>query len=204
MRLKSNTLSIILLISISVAFFGCETALKLKYRPLTDPANLLASVSPVRIKLLNFEDKREREAELILVGERQSRAYGKKYDVKSERPVSRVILEALKTELIQNGHNVVDNDETITIKGEIKTFWLETEVTPEQWDVIGEIQVLIEVVNSDTGSSTFLGPYSARNNEVRFLNPDNSILERVLSETLSKLIRQINSDAKFASALGKK
>lgn len=204
MHFKSKIRFLIILISISIFTLGCETALQLKYRPLSNPDNLLASVSPIKIKLLNFEDNRKGSPESALVGERQMRVESQKLDVISTRPVSEVIIDALRSELIKNGHSVVENNEDLSIKGKIQTFWLKTDVTPGEWDVIGEIQVLIEVVNAGTGTSTLLGPYRARNNEVRSLNPDIIIFDRVLSVALSKLVKKISLDTKFASALGNK
>lgn len=204
MNTKLKIRFLIILITISTFTLGCETALQLKYRPLSNPDNLLASVSPIKIRLLNLEDNRKGSPESTLVGERQMRVESQKLDVMSKRPVSEVIINALRSELIKNGHSVIEDNEDLSIKGKIQTFWLKTDVTPGEWDVIGEIKVLIEVVNSSTGESTLLGPYSARNNEVRSMNPEIIILDRVLSGTLSKLVKKISLDTKFASALAKK
>ncbi len=204
MNTKLKIRFLIILITISTFTLGCETALQLKYRPLSNPDNLLVSVSPIKIRLLNLEDNRKGSPEPTLVGERQMRVESQKLDVMSKRPVSEVIIDALSSELIKNGHSVVEDNEDLSIKGKIQTFWLKTDVTPGEWDVIGEIQVVLEVVNSGNGESTLLGPYSARNNEVRSMNPEIIILDRVLSGTLSKLVKKISLDTKFASALAKK
>jgi hypothetical protein len=204
MNTKLKIRFLIILITISTFTLGCETALQLKYRPLSNPDNLLVFVSPIKIRLLNLEDNRKGSPESTLVGERQMRVESQKLDVMSKRPVSEVIIDALSSELIKNGHSVVEDNEDLSIKGKIQTFWLKTAVTPGEWDVIGEIQVVLEVVNSGNGESTLLGPYSARNNEVRSMNPEITILDRVLSGTLSKLVKKISLDTNFASALAKK
>ncbi len=201
MNIKSKLRFLIILITISTFTLGCETALQLKYRPLSNPDNLLASVSPIKIRLLSFEDNRKGSPESTLVGEKQMRVESQKLDVMSKRPVSKVIIDALRSELIKNGHSVVEGNEDLSIKGKIQTFWLKTDVTPGEWDIIGEIKVVVEVVNIGNGESTLLGPYSARNNEVRSMNPEITILDRVLSGTLSKLVKKISSDTKFANSL---
>ncbi len=201
MHIKSKIRFLIILITISTFTLGCETALQLKYRPLSNPENLLASISPIKIRLLSFEDNRKGSPESTLVGERQLRVESQKLDVMSMRPVSEVIIDSLRAELIKNGQSVVEDNEDLSIKGKIQTFWLKTDVTPGEWDVIGEIQVVVEVVNAGNGKSTLLGPYNARNNEVRSMNPETSILDRVLSGALSKLVKKISLDTEFASAL---
>lgn len=204
MRFRSKLLLIIAVVSLSFAVLGCARTLKLQYNPLPDTKNLLASVSPMKIKLVDFTDKREEGIDSKLIGGIQEKVGSIITDIQSDRAVFEIIRDALKAELIRNGHTVVDDDEDIVLKGEIKTFWLKTEVTKEDWDVIGEIEVLVEVLNSAAGGSSFIGPYYAKTIEKRYLIPGNSVMTRILEKSLSKLMQQIRSDSDLATALGKK
>lgn len=204
MRLRSKSLFIIMVISLSIAVLGCARTLQLKYKPFPDTNNLLASVSPMKIKLMDFTDKREGNVEPGLIGGIQEKPGAIITHIQSDRTVSEIVRDALKAELVRNGHSVVDDNEDIVMKGEIKTFWLRTEVTKENWDVIGEIEVMVEVLHAGTGNSAFLGPYYAKTIERRYLVPANSVMTRILEKSLSKLMQQIRSDSKLATALEKK
>ncbi len=206
MKLRSKLLLPGILLFVSVIALGCGGGgLSLKYSPLSNPDNVLTSVSPTKIKLLHFTDNRKGGVESTLVGGMQRNINGPVYDIKSQKGVAETIYEAIKSEMVRNGHKIVDSDEDIVMKGEIKTFWLRTEPNENNVDLIGEIAILVEVVNPDTGSSTFLGPYNSENREKRFLSPDSSsVMDRVLSTALSKLIKVMSSDAKLASALASK
>jgi uncharacterized lipoprotein YajG len=205
MRFKSKIILLIMLIPISVFIFGCGPAiLKLEYKPLPDPDNLLASVAPVKIKLLNFEDKRDGDVDSEFIGRVRTRVNAPRKEVKSKGPVSEIIREAVKSELTRNGHSVVENNEDIVMKGEIKAFWIKTAVTSEEWDVSGKIEISIEVVNSVTAHSTFVGPYTATDREKRFIEPGDTVLKRILETSLSQLMQKMSSDTNLANALRKK
>jgi hypothetical protein len=84
---------------------GCAgtATLNLNYLPTAALDSPLASVSPVKIKLLNFEDKRSGKVETILIGGRHA-AFGVPMgDVYSEKPVFEIIRNAVKTDLGNDG-----------------------------------------------------------------------------------------------------
>lgn len=205
MRFKSKEQLPIILLLISIATFSvplvCEAiTLDLKYKPLSKSENLLASVSPIKIKLSGFEDKREGDAPKLVGGMKRSKR-GAVYDVKSKQTASEIIREAVSTELLRNGHSVVDDNEDFAMEVDIKTFWLRTDPSRDMVDVIVEIEILIKIVNADSGKSTFLGPYSSKYVEGRKKPDSSSVMKRVFNRSLNQLMQKMGSDVELASAL---
>jgi hypothetical protein len=199
----------IVLLFISGISIGCSSPLNIKYNPLENPDNHLASILPVKIKLADFVDKRDNTQDATLIGEKRTGVQVGRFDVRSAQPVNEIFRDAMKAELIRSGHTVVDENENILIKGELKYFWLKINVNSEDgstvsdWDVIAEIKIFLEVVNISTGKSGMLGPYYAKSSEKRFLEPDDTVMQRVFESSLSELMKSINSDTKLATALYK-
>ncbi len=200
---------IVALLFLAVTISGCSSPLSIKYIPLENPDNHLASIPPVKIKLLPILDKRTAAAEETLVGEIKTGARVGREDVKSEKSVLDILHETIKSELSRNGHVMVDENEAVAVKVELKHFWLKTDVNSElghevdDWDVIAEIKIQMEVEDISSGKSAIFGPYYAKNSEKRYLMPDKKSMERIIEGSLSKLMKKMNSDTELASALKK-
>lgn len=201
MNIKSTSSLAILLLCLFV-LFGCAgtATLNLNYHPGAAQDTLLASVSPMKIKLSGFEDKRKKKAESILIGGRHA-AFGVPMgDVYSDRPVFEIIRDAVKSELTRNGHVIVDADEDVLIRGQIETFWVETDVTPLYWDIIGKVSISVNIEGRKR-SSLKLGPYSAQNVERTYLNPSKRLMEKVLGKSLNEVIQKMSSDKALIKSL---
>ncbi len=200
---------IITLLFIAVILSGCSSPLTIKYLPLENPDNHLASIPPVKIKLFRLLDKREPVNEETLIGEVRTGARVGREDVKAEMSVLEILNEAMKSEFSRNGHILVEENEAVAIKGDLKHFWLKTDVNSvtgndvDDWDVIAEIKIQLEVKDMSTGKSAIFGPYYAKNSENRSLMPDKRTMERVFEGSLSKLMKLMNSDTELASILKK-
>lgn len=196
-----------LLVVLSVLVTSCSSPLNIRYVPLENPDNHLAAISPVKIKLMHLVDKREDKSASTLIGEVKTGIRVGREDVRSANPVADILYEAMKAEFTRNGHAVVDDNEGITIKGDLKHFWLKTDInsqngsTPDYWDIIAEIKIVLEVTNISKGTSGIFGPYYAKNIEQRYLMPDASTMKRVFEGALSKLMKTMSSDSEFASVL---
>lgn len=204
----SKSISLILIVIIPMIFLltACAGNITVKpdYQPQTKADTPLASVPALKIKLLNFEDKREQRTEAILIGRRQA-AFGVPMgDVFSDRPIFEIIRDAVKTELIRNGHSIVADNEDISMKGEIRKFWVGTEVTALYWDVIGEVSIVIEVKRSTDSTPILLGPYSGKNVERTYINPSEEIVTRVLMKSLEGVMSSMSSAPELVKMLGTK
>jgi uncharacterized lipoprotein YajG len=177
--------------------------LNLKYQPSTDTKNLLAFVPPLRVKVLNFADKRTEQQEAILIGGRQA-AFGMPMgDVYSDRPIFDIIREAMEAELTRSGHSIVADNEDIILGGEITTFLVGTDVTVLYWDVVGEVTITVKVKTSEDDTPVVLGPYGGKEIERTYVNPSVAIMERVLGASLTQVMNQMNSDKELITALKK-
>ncbi len=189
----------ILLICAFVLITGCSgnETVKLRYEPSKREKGLLTSTRSLKIKLLNFEDKRAGQIDPILIGYRQA-AFGVQMGaVYSDIPVVEIIRLAVKTELTKSGHIIVDENEDITIKGEVQTYWVSTETTVLYWDVIGEISIILEVRKANSDSYVKSDPYKGRHVERTYLNPSSKIMKGVLRASLDTVMQKISSDPGF-------
>ena len=93
MNLRHTSTIAILLICASVLITGCvgNETIKLDYEPPERTESLLTSVRSLRIKLLDFEDKRANQIDPVLIGNRQA-AFGVPMGaVYSDLPVFEII-----------------------------------------------------------------------------------------------------------------
>jgi len=196
----------LIVLGVSSFLLGCpgSTRVKVDYSPTTAKENLLVSIPPVKIKLLNIADRREGEVQPILVGHRTA-AFGVSMgDVYSERPVFEIIQKAIQSEFISRGHTIVTEKEDFIIKGEIRNFWVKTDTTALYWDVIGEVSIVLEVIEPGAASGVVLGPYSARKVERTYVNPSETIMNRLLGASLNSVIQEMSSDPRLIAELKKK
>jgi hypothetical protein len=206
MSLIPIILRLLVLQGLALMLIGCPGTITVQIAPTqpTPPAGLLSSVPPVRIKVANFVDKREGNPNPILIGRRQA-AFGVPMgEVYSERPVFETVTEAIKSELRRNGHNIVKENEDFALQGEIRHFWVKTDVTLLYWDVVGEITVTMEVNRPGQQGGGILGPYNGRKVERTYINPGEGMMKRVLTASLNSVIQQIGSDPKLVSELDKR
>lgn len=195
--------TLFLLVSIAIFLSACASNITVtpNYQAPKKANTPLASVSTVKVKLENFEDKREQQAESILVGSREA-AFGVPMgDVFSERPIFEIVRDAVKTELIRNGHRIVSNNENISIKGKIRKFWVRTDVTALYWDLVGEVNIVIEVSSPTYRTPVILGPYSGKNIERTYINPSKEIATRVLEKSLEDVMHAMSSDRKLTRVI---
>lgn len=195
--------TLFLLLSMTIFLTACASNITVKpdYQPPTKTDTLLASVPALKIKLLNFEDKREQQTEAILIGRREAAGGIPMGDVFSERPIFEIVRDAIRTELIRNGHSIVNENEDISMKGEIRKFWVGTEVTALYWDVLGEVSITVEVKYPASDAPILLGPYSGKNVERTYINPSEEIVTRVLVKSLEAVMQSMNSDRELARVL---
>jgi len=205
MNLRCIFIIATLLICLSIFITGCigDETVNLDYKPPERVESLLTSARPLRINLLNFEDKRAGQIDPVLIGCRQA-AFGVSMGVVySDLPVPEIIRSAVKTELTKSGHIVVDENEDITIKGEIQTYWVSTDVTILYWDVIGEVNISLEVKKADSDSFIKLDSYNGRNVERTYLYPSVAIMKNVLGASLDKVMQTMSSDEELIKVFKK-
>lgn len=161
----------------------------------------LATVPKLRVRLLDFLDRREPPTDASRVGRRESAGVASMVDVFSERAVSRVVRDAVWTELVRNGHRVVNSDEDVVIRGEVRRFWVGTETTGLAWDVSGEVSLSLRVTYPESGSPTVIRSYVGKNVERTYLTPGKEIMTRPLMKSLGDVMISMSSDRELLAAL---
>lgn len=200
MKVLSNKFSyLFVIISLITGVAGCQVSktsiLELRYSP-TDIEDNAETIAPQKIKLISFTDIRETSATPEKIGHREAAFNISMGDVHTDIPVELVIYSAFKNEIINMGHQIVEQDEELELSGKILNFWVGTEVTPAYWDVYGEVQLEVEVKKAN-GSIVILGPYYAKNKERTFVNPSIPIMERVLLLSIKEVVINVLSDEKL-------
>ena len=201
MKNKASLFSVLSFIVIFLTACSSNITVKPDYQPQTKIDTPLATVPASKIKLLNFEDKREPRTVAIMIGRRTAALGMSLGDIFSARPIFDIIRDAVKTELIMSGHSIVTDNEDFTMKGQILKFWVATDVTALYWDVIGEISIAVEVKRPTVGTPILLGPYSGNNVERTYINPSGEIVTRVLDKSLEGVMSSMNSDPELVKVL---
>lgn len=164
----------------------------------------LATVPKLRVRLLDFLDRREPPTDASRVGRRESAGVASMVDVFSERAVSQVVRDAVWTELVRNGHRVVNSDEDVVIRGEVSRFWVGTETTGLAWDVSGEVSLSLRVTYPEPGSPTVIRSYVGKNVERTYLTPGKEIMTRPLARSLGDVMTSMSADRELLAALRKR
>lgn len=145
----------------------------------------------------DFEDKRE---EPILIGRRYAAFEVPMDDVRSGRAVRAIITDTVKSKLTRHGHSVVAEGEDVVFSGEIRKFWITTDTTPLYWDVIGEVDMVLNVKHPD-GTLVITQSYSAKKVERTYAWPSEATLIRVIVASLEDIMRTLSSDDQLVKAL---
>jgi uncharacterized lipoprotein YajG len=205
MNLKRTFMVPVLLIWSAVSMTGCpgNQTLNLDYKQPKAPEGLPLSVHSLRINLLDSVDKRAGQIDPQLIGFRQAAFDVQMGAVYSDLPVTKIVQEAVKSELTRSGHIIDTENEDFTIKGEIRTYWVSTPATFLYWDVTGEVSILVKVKRNGTDSFIEFGPFTSRNVERTYLNPSVEIMKRVLGASLQKVMQTMSSDTELGKVLSK-
>lgn len=201
---QSRVLAFWVPVLLCLLFSGCVAGtakINPVYRPTGEVAKQAAAAAPLKVKLINFIDKREGKVEPILIGSRQA-AFGTPMgDVQAARPVFEIVKETVSTELARDGYSLVDSNEDVEVTGTIQKFWVGTDVTALYWDIFSEVALQLTVVNRRTGTATELEPYGARNVERTYTYPSEEIMERVTNLSLSQVMEKMSGDPALRKAL---
>jgi hypothetical protein len=129
------------------------------------------------------------------IGERQA-AFGVSMgDVYLSRRVRDVVREAIADDLLAGGRRVVASGEDLVVTPTLRRFWVHTDTTPLYWDVVGEIEVDVEV--SAQGSAPARQTFSCRQVERTWAWPTAALAGRVLDLCLGELGTKLRGDPIF-------
>ena len=147
------------------------STLKLGYKPSDGEKGLLSSLPSKKVKVLSFSDKRQPQIESIKIGSREAAFAVPMGEVYAERPVFDIVRDAVQTEFARNGHLVVGENESVSVRGEIRAFSVGTNVTLVYWDVIGNVSFTLEAKKAGDAPSVTLGPFEGKQVERTYVYP---------------------------------
>ncbi|MFQ5542038.1 MAG: YajG family lipoprotein [Candidatus Binatia bacterium] len=173
----------------------------LSYLPEADKKSPLGMIKPMTFAL-QVEDQRP-VGERDRVGDRRGGFGQVAASVKSDKEVTMVLHDALKNELENNGHRVVDTKEApsdVIIHLGLKRYWSDARM--HFWDIemIGRINADITIRNPRNDSVLFSKPINSTFRESRQLGTGKAY-ESVLNGALAEFIRSFSRDPSILKAL---
>lgn len=183
---------------------GCaltDAHIDLTYLPATEGRSPLGTMSSMQV-VLQIDDQRP-AGERQWVGNKRN-GYGMVTAwVKSNKEVTSVIYDALKNELVSNGHKVVDVKEAPSNVGIIvalKKYW--SDISIRFWDVevIGTLNADVTVRDPGRDLTLLLRPIQSTFRDSRAIVTDGAY-ESVLNGALAEFIRSFSRDPSILKAL---
>ena len=144
-----------------------------------------------QIKLIAIADKR---SEKNRIGERHAAFNVSMGDIYTNRNVASFITEAVQNELLASGNKLTDDPKDITVSGDVVKFWIWTDTTALYWDIIGEIEVKLNVVSPISNKSSE-NLYKAKSTKRTYVYPSQELVEEVVSESIKNLMLDIRQDS---------
>ena len=188
MKSKINKIIWILLLSV-VILCGCAALnVDIVYRITTSKKSPLSTIKPMRIEL-QVEDQRNPN-EQDRLGERGPA----KTKVISNKEVTVVLHDALKSALNNNGHNVIDIKEgqsDVIIHVRLKRYWSDRLVHFWELEMRGTISADITILNPQNDSVLFSKTISSTFSESRQLATSEAY-ESALNGALAEFIRNFS------------
>lgn len=189
-----------LLLWMLMMFQGCggPVTLDIAYRPKPSRQSPLASIPSRKFRLGEFTDPGGGTG---IIGDRRAAFNQPLGNVLAARPPGVIVKEAVGAVLASHGHAVVQANEDFLMRGQVETFWVRTDVTPTYWDVVGDIRLILEVLDPKESRSILKATYEARRVERTYVWPSEDLLRSVMETALAAALEQMGSDAGLANAL---
>jgi hypothetical protein len=169
------------------------------------PESPVSPTSPAKIKVSPFQDGRTGMMDPYVIG-RVALEFGTSFaTIYSDLPVSEIVTEAVKSELMRKGYRIVQGNEDLSIKGKIVQFLAKpTYKLATAWDIAGGIAFTMEVNWPGQKAFSTLGPYNGQKVERRAINPNREKIKRAMEGALMEAIQAMGSDPNLTKELSKK
>ena len=189
---------------LAVMASGCALTnayIDLAYLPEVEKKTPLALISPMKITLA-VEDQRPAD-ERSWVGNKRNGFGMVTAWVKSNKQVTTVVQDAVKGELVNNGHTVIDAAEgpsDIGIFVGLKRYWSDARM--HFWDIemIGTLQADVSIRDHQNNAVNLARPLVGAFRESRQIATDGAY-ENVLNGALGEFIRSFSRDPAVMKAL---
>ncbi len=167
--------------------------------PKAQPDSPLATVPPTRLKIEDFRDERP-GGNPRLVGKKIGPFGGD--NIYLDRRVSSLVQKTIGNQWKAAGHKVVDNNQNITISGQVNEFKFERS-PPPLWKRVGVLDVTLEVKAKGNEVKSITRRYQSRQTGksilIRWTEPRDIV--EILGDCLSDLMHQMATDEDLTTYL---
>lgn len=187
---------LIFLALICMPLSACQFAMKTENFYGLQTGSPLKSVSPTNFIIHPFEDTREEEASTI-------RSFN--VNRKTDKPIAKVVEDAIKKELQRNGHKFLESSSTdnkaIVIEGTVYQFSLASTPGILYMTLSGDVAVKITAYPSNQPDNMFIKKYKGHYSGEWIAPRQKEPL--VMNEALLEMISEFTTDEEFIMFLNK-
>lgn len=179
---------------------GCaftQANLNVKYDSQNARSGPLSSIKPVTVDIQEFTDARP---EKYKIGYKRNGWGQQTADIITKKPVPEIVKEALSSEFLKNGHLVACKNNSLTISGEITSFWFDTQINFWTIEFMGTVGIELSVKAKETGGVLYKHAYQGHYNEKSMGGLDGT-WERVMNTALERMVRDVSTDNKLIAVL---
>jgi hypothetical protein len=192
----------LVLLLLAAALPGCAFTtghVALRYEPSPERKSPLSTIPP-RTVAVTVEDRRP-AAERDRVGDKRNNLGMVTAPVLSTSDVGGVVRDALKVELRNNGHAVVEpgRPASVSVLAVLKRYWGETSLTFSQVTVVGTVAVDIAIDGGSGGGSAARSLLVTHEEGFKIMTEGR--FERALNNALAEFIRIFARDPAVLDAL---
>lgn len=156
----------------------------------------ISSINQIEFSYPELVDNRDDLARIGWV----TNGYGAKTaDIYSSEPVTTVVSNAVKSALMSNGHSIGEVGK-ITISGQVKQFWFETDVNFWTVEFIGTIEASLKFTDNTSNETLYESVYNGSYSE-KVGGGYKKTWQKVMGKALDNLIEDIVFDTELVEAL---
>ena len=154
----------------------------------------LAAISP---QIINFEKIQDVRIPGVAEGTREA-AFGVPMgNVEFIPTASEIVNNVIKSELQNAGHKLSSNSQYV-LGGKIKVFNVRTKTTLLYWDIVGKLNVELNVANPKINDSIILDSSCS---DRTYLYPSGKLIKKVMNKCLDDFANQFRENEQIISTL---
>jgi hypothetical protein len=133
------------------------------------------------------------------IGYKENMLGAKTADLKSEQPVTTLVMQTIKDAVVANGHEI--GEQGIEISGSVTKFWLDTDTNFWSIDLICDIEVNLNFVDVSTNQPVYQSKYAGNYVKGFQTTWHESNWQVVIAGALNELAEEFVFDAELAEAI---
>lgn len=192
--MKNIILCLLVIFTSACAF--TDAKLKVSHDPSGDIEGPISEAPKINFSAPKLEDARQ---DKIRIGWKKNGFGANTADITTEKPVEKIVEEALIDAVNDNGHNISDSPD-VRVTGTVDRFWFDFD--PNFWTVefMGDVQCTLTFTDATTNDTIYESQYSGSYKKKTGGGLEKTWTE-VMNGALKKLIEDIVFDEDLAEAL---